>query len=58
MNFVKFEVEHFDDLDNTTLGVFRDYYYPHRFWIDFNLGLEKICNIAMLKVITAKWNNK
>ena len=31
MNFVKFEIEHFDELDNATLRVFRDYYYLYEF---------------------------
>ncbi len=58
MNFVKFEAEYFDQLDNATLRVFRDYCYLHRFWIDINLNFNKTCNTAMLEAVTAKWKNK
>ncbi|MCJ1346234.1 hypothetical protein MMC31_004449 [Peltigera leucophlebia] len=58
MDFRKFEAEHFDELDNATLRVFRDYCYPHGFWIDLNLGLDKTCNTAMLEAVAAEWNNK
>ncbi|MCJ1344272.1 hypothetical protein MMC31_002475 [Peltigera leucophlebia] len=58
MNSVKFEAEHFDELDNATLRVFRDYCYPHGFWIDLNLDLDKTCNTAMLEAVSAEWNNK
>lgn len=40
IDFMKFRAEHFDELDNATLRVFRDYCYLHRFWIDFNLSLD------------------
>ena len=54
MDFVKFEAEHFDRLDNATLRVFRDYCYPHGFWTDFNLNLNKTCNTAMLEAVAAE----
>lgn len=55
---MKFEVEYFDQLDNTTLKVFSNYCYLHGFWIDFNLSLNKTYNTTMLKAIIAEWNNK
>ena len=58
MDFVKFEAEHFDELDNATLRVFRDYCYPHGFWINLNLGLDKTCNTAMLEAVAAEWNDE
>lgn len=58
MDFVKLEAEHFDKLDNATLKVFKDYYYPYRFWIDLNLRLNKIYNTTILKAVAAKYNNK
>ena len=54
MDFVKFEAEHLDELDNITLRIFRDYYYPHKFWINFNLDLDKTCNTTMLKAVAAE----
>lgn len=58
IDFMRFQVEYFDQLDNTTLRVFRDYYYLHRFQINFNLNLNKTCNIIMLEVVTTEQNNK
>lgn len=54
IDFVKFETEHYNQLDNATLRVFQNYCYPHGFWIDFNLSFNKTCNTAILKAITAK----
>lgn len=54
MNFVKFETKHFDELNNTTLRVFRDSRYLSEFLTDLNLGLNKTRNTAMLEVIAAK----
>lgn len=51
MDFIKFETEHFNQLDNVTLRVFRDYCYPHRFWVNFNLNLNKTYNTAILEAI-------
>ncbi len=31
IDFLKFEAIYFNELDNATLRVFRDYCYPHRF---------------------------
>ncbi len=58
MDFVKFEAEHFNLLDNATLRDFRDYYYLQRFWIELNLKLDKTYNIAIIEAVTADWNNK
>ncbi len=58
MNFVKFEAEHFDLLDNVILKVFRDYCYLHRFWIKLNFNLNKTYNTIILKAIAIKWNDK
>lgn len=54
MDFMKFQAKYFDELDNAILRVFRDYCYPYKFWIDFNLGLNKTCNIVMLETTIAK----
>lgn len=50
---MKFEAEHFDRLDHAILRVFKDYCYLHKFWIDFNLNFDKICNTAMLEAVIA-----
>ena len=54
IDFMKFEVEYYDQLDNATLRVFRDYCYPHGFWINFKHGVDKTCNTTMLKAVAAK----
>lgn len=59
IDFVKFEIEYFNQLDNTILQVFRNNYYPYyRFWINLNLSLNKTYNTAMLEAVAAKQNNK
>lgn len=58
IDFVKFEVKYFDKLDNITLRAVRDYYYLHKFWIDYNLGLNKIRNVVILEAVIAVLNNK
>lgn len=54
IDFVKFEVKHFDKLDNAILKVFKDYYYLYKVWINFNLGHNKTYNITILKTVIAK----
>lgn len=54
MNFEKFENKHFDELDNITLKIFKDYCYPHGVCIELNFGLNKTCSIIMLEVVVAK----
>lgn len=54
IDFIKFEAKHFHLLDNATLKVLRDYYFPHKFWIELNLNFNKTCNIAMLEAVIAK----
>ena len=58
IDFVKFETKHFDEFNNGTLKIFRDYGYPHRFWINLKLGFNKTYNTIILKVVAAKLNNK
>ena len=58
MDFVKFEAEHFDQLSNAILRVFRDYCYPHGFWIELNSSLDKTFNTAMLEAVAAEWNDE
>ena len=55
---MKFDAKNFNELDNATLRVFRDYCYLYGFWINLNLGLNKTSNIAILEVVAAKLNNK
>ena len=57
-DFVEFEARYFDELNNTTWKIVRDYYYPYRFWIDHNFTLGKNYTITMLTTIEANWNNK
>lgn len=57
MDFMEFEVKHFDGLDNITLKVIRNYCYSYRFWINHNLDSNKTCNIVMLEAIAANQNN-
>lgn len=54
MNYVKFATKPFDELDNTSLKVFRDYYYIHGFWFELNLKLDKTCNMTLLEAVAAK----
>lgn len=58
MDFVKFEAEHFNQLDNATLKVLKHYCYMHKFWIELNLNLYKTCNTTMIKAIVTDWNNE
>ena len=58
MDFAEFEANHFDELENNTWGVIRDYCYPYRFWLDHNFGPGKKCTTTMLKAVEADWNNK
>ena len=58
MDFAEFEAKHFDELDNDTWGVIRDYCYPHGFWIDHNFGPGRNRTTTILKAVEADWNNK
>ena len=58
MNFAQFEAKHFDESDNNTWGIIRDYCYPHGFWVDHNFGPGRNRTITMLKAVEADWNNK
>lgn len=58
MDFVKFEIKHFNLLDNAILRIFRDFCFPYRFWIKLNLNFNKTCNTTILETIAAKWNSK
>ncbi len=58
MDFAEFEERHFDELNNTTWRVVRDYCYPHGFWIDHNFGPSRNCTTTMLTAVEADWNNK
>ena len=55
---MKFKAKYFDELDNITLRVFRDYCYLYRFQINLNLSFHKTYNRAMLVAIIANQNNK
>ena len=58
MYFAKFEARHFNELDNPTWRIVRDYCYMHRFWINHNNGPNRTHTTFMLKVVDNKWNNK
>lgn len=58
MNFVKFEEGHFDQLDNATLRVFRNYCYMYKFWIELNLSSDTTYNTTMLEAVAADWDNE
>ncbi len=58
MNFAEFETRHFDELNNATWRVIKDYYYPHRFWIDHNFSPGRNRTITILTAVEADWNNK
>lgn len=53
---MKFESKHFNQFENATLTVFRNYCYLHRFYINLNLYLDKTWNTILLKAVVAKWN--
>ncbi len=55
MDFAEFEAKHFDELENDTWGVIRDYCYPHGFWIDHNFGPSRTYTTTMLEAIAANW---
>lgn len=58
MNFVKFETKYFNQLDNVTLRVLKDYCYLYSFWIDFNISHNKTGNTTILEVVIVNMNNK
>lgn len=51
MDFIEFEIKYFDKLDNKTWRVIRDYYYLHRFSINYNFNSSKNCTTTILKAI-------
>ena len=58
MDFGKFEVKHFDELDSTTWKLIRNYCYSNGYWIDHNFGLGRTRTTVILKAVKADWNNK
>ncbi len=58
MDFAEFEARHFDELNNTTWRVVRDYCYLYEFWIDHNFGPGRNRTTTMLKAVEVDWNNK
>ena len=54
MKFMKFEIKHFNRLDNATLRVLQDYYYSYGFWINLNLSFNKTYNTVILAVVAIK----
>ncbi len=55
VNFEKFEMRHFNELDSSTWKKIISYCYLHRFWINHNFGPSKTCTTAMLEAIAANW---
>lgn len=55
---MRFLAKYFDQLDKVILKVFRNYYYLHKSWINFNLNFNKSYNISIAKVFVTKQKNK
>ena len=51
LDFAKFEVRYFDELNNAIWRVVRNYCYKNGFWIDHNFGPNKSCITVILQVI-------
>lgn len=58
IDFGKFEVKHFDDIDDSTWTIVRNYCYLHKYWIDYNFAPVRTCATTMMKTINKEWNNK
>ena len=56
--FAKFEARHFDELNNLTWKIVKDYCYMDGFWIDHKFGLDRPRITFMLKAVNNEWNNK
>ncbi len=53
IDFAEFKTRHFNELNNTTWRVVRDYCYPYGFWIDHNFGSDKNRTTTMLTAVEA-----
>lgn len=54
MDFAKFEIQHFNELDNITMKIIQDCCYLHSFWIDYIFSSSKIYITFILKDIDDK----
>lgn len=52
MHFKKFEIKHWDILNNATWRRIQEYYYPHKLWINVN-NSSKTFITAILESIAA-----
>lgn len=58
IDFEKWESKYFNKLDNAIWKIFRDYYYHHEYWINYNIAPSKTYTIVMLKIFETDWNSK
>lgn len=52
------EAKYFNELNNTTWTVDRNYCYPYEYWISYNIDLCKTYTTTILKVVEVNQNNK
>ncbi len=48
---MKWEAKYLNKLKNTILRVVRNYYYPHRYWIDYTINLSRTYTNTILKLL-------
>ena len=58
MDFANYEAKHFNELDNATWRIIRDYYYAHGFWINHNFDHGRSRTHVMLTSVAVDWNNE